>query len=585
MSRIQIRVLIATLVAIHLTMALLLNPFGLPSNNGPLGTRAILASIGALVAQPALLAIWAALGPQAFWRRWSLTLAVLGCLALANQFAEVNNGRQADQPGQTMQPVIWLVAFLACQVVLWAPRRKFRWRIRSPGDAADHFGDRGHQFSMRGLLAAMAWLAIFLAALRWIQPTSSFAEWPLHLLRVVAMGATMALPGTLAILVVWLVLMEGTRRRWRWWIAIFGLIVLTAVAAAVAHFGSPGEVGELVFVLLGTIFCAGGSALIVRLCGYRLVRTIAGGETETDEGREPPPADGAGRRFALAHVGICFFLAALLPIVPGRLSLWRERAETRGWAASGLIPSLASGELVELNVINGLSTRINSATMARINTCRRLRELELDGPEVTDDTLDLLAALPHLTRLSLIGTRVTDEGLRSLGKFRSLHTLDLRMTEVTDEGLVALAGLRGLSNVDLGHTRITAEGLDWLDAQRPEMTAHAITNDVTLGQMARLFQPRQTRLSRPAPTPATLRMRATGAGITDAGVTALRGMTSIAELDLTDARLTNAAVNNLGTLSGLKKLVLRGTGITDAAIDALQQKLPDCEIVRPGGTP
>ena len=68
--------------------------------------------------------------------------------------------------------------------------------------------------------------------------------------------------------------------------------------------------------------------------------------------------------------------------------------------------------------------------------------------------------------------------------------------------------------------------------------------------------------------------------MTDAGVTALRGMTGISELDLTDAHITYAAVKDLATLSGLKKLVLQGSGITDAGIDELRQKLPECEIVR-----
>jgi hypothetical protein len=580
MSRIQVRVLIAMLVAIHLAMALLLNPTGLPGNVGPLQTRATLACIGALIAQPALLALWAALGPQTLVRRWSLVLAVLGCLTLAHQFAEVNNAGRAGQPGQTMQPLTWLVAFLVCQLVLWAPRRKFRWRIESIGGAGRLADSAGRQFSMAALLAAMAGLAVFLAALRWIQPASSFAEWPLHLMRVAAMGAVMALPGSLAILVVWLILMEGPRRRGRWFIAFFGLIVMTAVAAAVAVFGSPGEVGELVFVLLGTILCAAGSALVVRLCGYRLVRTVAAGETETDDVHEPLPAESARRRFSLAAAGMCLLLAALAAIVPWRVNLWQERAEVRDWVASGLNPAFAHGEVVQLHALAGTATRIGPATIARINACRHLQRLSLSGPMVTDDTLELLGGLPYLTRLSLVGARITDEGLRYLGKFRNLNSLDLRMTDVADDGLIALAGLRGLMTVDLGHTRVTPEGAAWLQAQRRGLSVSATTSDATLRELSHLLRERRTRMSEPESMPATFMVRAEGSAVTDGGLTALRGLTNVAELDLTDARLTNAAVDELGTLRGLKKLVVRGTGITDAGIDALRQKLPDCEIAR-----
>ncbi|HUY91229.1 MAG TPA: hypothetical protein VMV10_21000 [Pirellulales bacterium] len=68
--------------------------------------------------------------------------------------------------------------------------------------------------------------------------------------------------------------------------------------------------------------------------------------------------------------------------------------------------------------------------------------------------------------------------------------------------------------------------------------------------------------------------------MTDAGVAALRGMTRIEELDLTDAAVTDGAINDLATLTKMTKLVLRGTKISGSGAAQLRRRLPDCEIER-----
>lgn len=64
MSRTQIRTIIVLLIAVHVAAGLFLTPFGLAAGTNPLVQHVTLAGIGALIAQPALLALWAALGPQ-----------------------------------------------------------------------------------------------------------------------------------------------------------------------------------------------------------------------------------------------------------------------------------------------------------------------------------------------------------------------------------------------------------------------------------------------------------------------------------------------------------------------------------------
>lgn len=579
MSKTEVRIVLGMLLAVHWLMALLFNPLGLFAGSGPLQTHATFAGIGALVGQPALLALWAALGTRASLRRWSQALAVLACLTLAHQAAEGLNAGRVREAGEAAEPVMWFVAFLVCQLPLWLLRRRFAWRIEPPAVFARGHCERENQFSLRGLLSAMAALAAYLAALRWPHLTTGTTQWSEHLLRFAAVGVMMGLSGMLAIVVCWLVLSQGPRNRWRRAIAIVGLLATVGAAAAVARFGSPCEVSELIFAILGTLSCAVGSLLVLRLCGYRLVRRSACEATE--ENAVPAPSSVPRRRFAIVVTAMMLLLAALAAFAPGRLSVWREMAVRLAWDESGLIPVFADGEVVQLLAIDGRCTHGDLATIDRINACDRLRRLELRGPTISDETLEELASLPSLTRLSLFGARVSDDGLRHLGKFPNLSDLDLRMTDVTDDGLVALASVRNLVVLDLGHTRVTPEGLAWLTRRRTNLRASAMPNDVTMRQIAQFFRTRQTQLSRTSePGPAALRVRAAGPAVTRQGVAALRDMTCIEELDLTGANVTDAALIDLVTLTGLKRLVLSGTGISDSGIELLQRRLPECEVVR-----
>ena len=109
MSRTQIRTIIVLLIAVHVAAGLFLTPFGLAAGANPLVQHVTLAGIGALIAQPALLALWTALGPQPLLRRWLEALIILAILDLAIDFASVQNASHASDAGEVAQPVLWLV--------------------------------------------------------------------------------------------------------------------------------------------------------------------------------------------------------------------------------------------------------------------------------------------------------------------------------------------------------------------------------------------------------------------------------------------------------------------------------------------
>lgn len=68
----------------------------------------------------------------------------------------------------------------------------------------------------------------------------------------------------------------------------------------------------------------------------------------------------------------------------------------------------------------------------------RVVGLDLEGPEITDDHLDRLLELPHLSGLSLSQTAVTDAGLAYVHVLKQLHFADLRGTQVSPQGVADL---------------------------------------------------------------------------------------------------------------------------------------------------
>jgi len=61
--------------------------------------------------------------------------------------------------------------------------------------------------------------------------------------------------------------------------------------------------------------------------------------------------------------------------------------------------------------------------------------LEMGNANVTDETLELLTALPELRELTLNDTAVTDAGLAMLARLPKLQSLRIARTQVTPEGV------------------------------------------------------------------------------------------------------------------------------------------------------
>jgi hypothetical protein len=94
--------------------------------------------------------------------------------------------------------------------------------------------------------------------------------------------------------------------------------------------------------------------------------------------------------------------------------------------------------------------------------------LQMANPDVTDRTLAHLRGMSRLRELDLNGTQVGDGGLPIVADLAALQSLRLRDTKITDEGFRRwLAPMESLRQLDLRGTQVTREsGKAWRDAVR-----------------------------------------------------------------------------------------------------------------------
>lgn len=104
-------------------------------------------------------------------------------------------------------------------------------------------------------------------------------------------------------------------------------------------------------------------------------------------------------------------------------------------------------------------------------SCPTVIALDLaENRKITDDGLEYLKSLPHLTSLNLSSCDITNKGLVHLLALTHLTRLNLSYcNRLTDAGLKTLQGLKHLTNLDLlGVLKVTRFGL--VRISRPGLT-------------------------------------------------------------------------------------------------------------------
>ena len=97
--------------------------------------------------------------------------------------------------------------------------------------------------------------------------------------------------------------------------------------------------------------------------------------------------------------------------------------------------------------------------------------LDVNGSSITDESLRLIARLPHLKSVHTFGAGITSVGIEALSASTSLESLDLRACPMLDDAAVdALAKVPALRTVHLfDNDRVSAAAVQKLVRMRPEL--------------------------------------------------------------------------------------------------------------------
>jgi hypothetical protein len=468
-------------------------------------------AMGATLAPPTLLAMWAVFGPQRAAVRLPLALWLVGACGLCVAAGTVLDAGEVDDRGLFVG-IIWLLTFIVAQLPLWLLRAVRGWRLECAGSAIDRPPAKpSSQFTLGSLLGWTLAAASLLGAWRWVISDgavlsllgawrSAISDGILDLETVgellsmgVLVSLAIALAGVAIVALAWILLADGKRLALRIVLGVLSTAGIAGALVALAQFDL--ELNFIACIEAGTIFIGFVNLAILWACGYRLnrrakklstasrwrllnvvfrstkERSFAERKTTFDEPSQNAIAARApvgGWRFAVALATLLLIAAGMAWSVPHRRQMWRLAAIRADWQRSHVNVSFdESGKLTDLQYSRAAT--VSEETLVRIAQLSDLRSLNLSHSAIDDRQLALLAPLAgRLRKLTLCGTNLTNAGLKELGRFNQLNFLNLNNTTVTDAGLAHLKSLAELRTLHLGLTDVTDAALVTL-AQLPNL--------------------------------------------------------------------------------------------------------------------
>lgn len=199
-----------------------------------------------------------------------------------------------------------------------------------------------------------------------------------------------------------------------------------------------------------------------------------------------------------------------------------------------------------------------------------LSQLSLNQTAVTEATLAVLPqAVPQLRLLNIKQTKVRD--VSALARLCSLQTLTVDGTEVTEGSLELLASHQALSSLSLGGIPVASgdEALRIVSGLRLTQLTLPGRHSVTDSGLA--FLSRLALLSGLDLTDYTQ--------VTDQGVSQLSCMTRLKKLSLSNTQVTDAGLPSLRAMLDLQELCLDRTAVTSRGVAQLIKHLPQLQVL------
>ena len=158
--------------------------------------------------------------------------------------------------------------------------------------------------------------------------------------------------------------------------------------------------------------------------------------------------------------------------------------------------------------------RIDDEALAGVRHLKQIRELQLQRPSASSDTLKhLIESLPLLIRLDVDGASLDADAWQAVTRLKQMKTLSAASSNLTDRDLATLSRLTRLSGLLIQNTTISDEGFVHLATLR-ELNFLRIDGTQITDESLEL-------ISRSFPKLRTLYIRNVGEGVTDEGLLAL----------------------------------------------------------------
>ncbi|HEY4312156.1 MAG TPA: hypothetical protein VGN12_22095 [Pirellulales bacterium] len=142
--------------------------------------------------------------------------------------------------------------------------------------------------------------------------------------------------------------------------------------------------------------------------------------------------------------------------------------------------------LAELEVLRLGSTAVTDEGVSNLSVFKHLEFLSLSHIAVTDRAVSTITMLP-LRTLELEGTEITDDSLPEISKIKTLRMLHLGDSKISDRVFDQLSVLPELRYLFLPDTRVTPEGCArvaaWPNLESIQVTAGPIFSDSELANL------------------------------------------------------------------------------------------------------
>jgi len=189
------------------------------------------------------------------------------------------------------------------------------------------------------------------------------------------------------------------------------------------------------------------------------------------------------------------------------------------------------------NLVNNPELRL------ALSRLRHVRSLACYGSKRDSGILATIAAWPSLKNISLDDT-FGDDDLRNLEPLQSLLCVNIYSDQITDSAFGRLAKLKNLIAVTIGSAKIDGSGLNALSGLKKLGTLCLRNCRLDDEGMKNLKGMQLQTLDLQSPA------------ITDRGIDAIKGMTTLRTLYISDAALTDRAFGPIANIKGLSSLLI-----------------------------